>query len=78
MDELKHGDRVKVKGTLLYNGRVGTLKPISDDPEDPWDFYVDLDASEDPKPDSINREARTVGVMDFQVEHLEEPVEERN
>lgn len=68
MDELQHGTRVKVKGTLFYNGRVGTLATTSGDPEDPWDFYVDLDPTDDPQFDPISRETPGIGVMDFQVE----------
>jgi len=66
--ELQHGMRVRVKGTLYYNGRVGTLLPNSGDAEDFWNFNVELDATTDPEVDEISRGARIIGVYDFQVE----------
>lgn len=69
MAELQHGMRVRIKGTMFYNGRLGTLKPTSTDPEDIWDFYVDLDAQELAEGEPMGFEtARTIGVTDFQVE----------
>lgn len=54
---LEYGDIVRVRNTMLYNGRVGMLGPISSDPEDPWDYYVTLE------PDG-----RTIAVHSYQVE----------
>lgn len=60
---MNYGTRVRIKDSLLYTGRTGTLKPISEHPEDPWDYYVDLDAI-----GTLGIEtARTIGVHDFQV-----------
>lgn len=72
MDELEHGMRVRVKGTLFYNGRVGTLGPTSGDPEDPWDFHVELDAAEVPEGHPVSGEAQTIAVFYTQVEPLAE------
>jgi hypothetical protein len=66
MKKLQHGDKVRVVKSLLYTGRTGVLGPISDDPDDPWDFTVKLTAGD---PDSTSRieQARTIGVHDDQV-----------
>ena len=73
MDNVKlHiGQRVRVKDSLNFTDRVGTLAPISDHPEDFWDFYVELDAAT-PAPDATKlqaklAEARTIGVISSQV-----------
>ena len=63
------GDRVRINGTLLYDGRIGVLTPTSDDPEDFWDFNVDLDALSNPK--SLIEQARTIGVHDIDLEKIE-------
>lgn len=55
------GDKVTIRKTMLYTGRVGILKPASNDPEDFWDFYVDLK-------ENIESPARTIGVTVDQVE----------
>jgi len=50
---------------MLYTGRTGVLGPISDDPEDIWDYTVVLDPAEGDK--VVDRK---IGVSDFQVEKL--------
>jgi hypothetical protein len=36
------GRTVMIKNTMLYNGLFGILAPASDDPDDFWDYNVDL------------------------------------
>lgn len=55
---MQYGDIVKVRNTMLYNGQIGMVGPVGSDPDDPWDFYVDL------------IDGRTIGVMSGQVEAL--------
>ncbi len=62
---IAHGTRVLVKDSRLYTGRTGILGPISDDPEDIWDYTVVLD---DVPADKVTQ--RRIGVSDFQVEKL--------
>jgi len=76
-NSLVPGARVRIQGTTLYDGRVGTLQANSGDPEDFWDFEVDLDAKEVPYgqvpgPGARILEARTIGVNSFQVEVITE------
>lgn len=59
---LKDGDRVVVIKSMLYTDRCGTIRPTSDDPEDMWDHYVELDDQ-----DSDKVSGRVIGVHDFQV-----------
>lgn len=40
--KLEHGDLVLVVDSLNYTGRRGVLKPNSGDPEDIWDYTVQL------------------------------------
>jgi hypothetical protein len=74
--QLRIGDKVRVKDSMLYSGRVGVLKPNSGEYDDPWDFTVLLEATEVPKDINTSRifmkiyEERTIGVHDFQVEPL--------
>lgn len=76
MTALKPGLRVRVKGTMLYNGRVGVLQPNSGEPDDQWDFNLRLDAQDPPV--GISRieaklyEERTIGVSRYQVVPLSE------
>jgi len=69
--ELQDGMRVRVKDSMLYTGRVGTLSPGSYSDEGGWDFSVELDPTDDPEVDSLIRGSRTIGVFDFQVEPIE-------
>lgn len=62
--QLKHGDMVLVVNTMNYNGRRGVLKPISDDPEDCWEFTVDL--FEGIQGDRLSK-VKKIGVSSFQV-----------
>lgn len=62
--QLKHGDQVLVVNTLNYNGRRGVLGPISDDPEDIWDYTVELSPG---MGDDRLAEARKIGVHEGQV-----------
>lgn len=62
---MKIGDRVKVRGTLLYNGRRGILTDTSGAPDDPWDFNVVLYTV----PDDRNPN-RIIGVFKEQVEAI--------
>jgi len=39
---LPYGTKVRVTNSMLYTGRVGTLKPNSGHPEDFWDYNVEL------------------------------------
>ena len=59
------GTKVRVTNSMLYTGRTGVLGPISDDPEDIWDYTVVLDPAEGDK--VVDRK---IGVSDFQVEKL--------
>ena len=77
MAKLTPGMRVRIQGTTLYDGRVGTLQNNSGHPDDFWDFHVDLDAKEVPYgqvpgPGARILEARVIGVNHFQVEPLPE------
>lgn len=56
-----HGDDVLIVNTLNYNGRWGVLGPISDDPEDIWDFTVALAA------DGGADDTRIIGVSRDQI-----------
>ena len=40
-------DRVRIKNTMQFNERIGTVIPTSDHPEDFWDWYVLLDSDAD-------------------------------
>jgi len=77
MTELRSGLRVRIKETMLYNGRVGVLHSNSGDPEDFWDFTVKLDAQPVPEgethsfPEALHG-ARTIGVNSSQVELISE------
>lgn len=69
---LQIGDRVRIKNSFLYTGRTGVLQPISEDPEDFWDFTVLLE--EAPVPAGTSRhlakiyEIRTIGIHASQAE----------
>jgi len=68
---LRLGLRVRVRDSLNYSGRTGTLKANSGELDDPWDFNVLLDAVEPPiNATRITRklsEARLIGVSASQV-----------
>lgn len=77
MAKLTPGTRVRIQGTMLYDGRVGTLRSNSGLRDDFWDFHVELDAKEVPYgqipgPGTRLLEARTIGVNSFQVEVISE------
>jgi hypothetical protein len=59
-ENLTHGTRVRVRESMYHTGRIGILAPISDDPEDCWEFYVELEAT-------ATKPARTIGVYALQV-----------
>lgn len=64
MREPNVGDLVIVVNTLHYNDRIGVLSLPSGTPEDPWDFYVELE------PDDrfdINPAGTIIGVNKVQV-----------
>lgn len=63
--EYKPGDRVRIKDTLMYNGRTGTIS--SDTEIGFWDFHVDLDAAEVPDPNPFAK-ATKIGVVISQIE----------
>lgn len=63
------GDRVRVKDSLLFDGRVGEIIPTSGHPDDPWDHYVTLEAEELYGPQRI-------GVTIDQIEPLEDEATE--
>jgi hypothetical protein len=71
---LRPGIRVRVKDSLLYTGRVGTLLPAGAPSEAgyAWDYHVLLEATEVPEGTSrISAklyEERTIGVYSSQVE----------
>lgn len=37
------GAKVRVTNSMLYTGRTGFLRPTSSDPDDWWDYNVELD-----------------------------------
>lgn len=59
------GDRVRVKNSMLFDGRVGEIIPTSGHPDDPWDWYVSLE------PSGLYGRQR-IGVMLDQIELLEQ------
>lgn len=58
---LRYGDKVRVKNTSLFDGRVGIVRPTSGHPEDIWDRYVMLE------PKGLDG-SRSIGVMLDQIE----------
>lgn len=70
--KLTVGTRVRVKDTLLYNGRVGVLTENSGHDDDLWDFNCVLEPTEVPEGTSKIMakiyDERIIGVHDFQVE----------
>jgi hypothetical protein len=66
MSKFNVGDRVVVKDTLLFNDRVGTLVPTSGEPDDPWDWCVELDALGNSHVSIFS--ARKIGVSEYQID----------
>lgn len=62
------GDRVRVKDSMLFEGRVGEIIPTSGHPDDPWDHYVTLE------PQGLYGSQR-IGVMSNEVDLIDDETE---